>query len=949
VLSIGVMKTCGWEYYAREVADGLEDYYAGAGEAPGVWTGAGATAAGVTGTVSGEALGLAFGEARHPETGEQLGRPWHPDGVIGFDATFSAPKSVSLLFALGDREVRAQVRAAHVAAVEDAGLAYLEEHAAFTRRGRNGVMITDTDGLVIARFEHRTSRALDPQLHSHCLILNKVRDALDGSWRALHGRPLFEEAKTAGMLYQAALRAELTRRLGVAWGPVSEHGQAELAGIPQHLLARFSTRATEVGAAAEAKIVELEGALGRPLEADERGRVYRLAVLTTRRPKADEHVAELSLYERWAAEARDAGWEPTDVVQAALGGQRRLGAHLTLEHVVRSVVSELCAERATFTRRDVVQAVTRHVDPAVGVEAHHVCAHVERLANAVLADPMVVCLQPPERAEPPWLLVRRDGGSIWDAPHATRYTTREMLAVEGRILHAAQLGRAASVGRLTPETVDDALAGERTPLGTDQHEALRAITSEGRRLEVVIGPAGTGKTTMLRVAGRAWDCAGYQVLGLAHTAMAADVLRAEADVPGETVAKFFDWCDHARPPAGWALTPRHVLVVDEAGMLATRDLGRLVDLVVRHGAKLVLVGDDRQLGAIRAPGGMFAALAETLGAIELHEAHRFTHRWEARALAQLRRGEHTGLEAFARHGRLHGGSQPQAQRDCLSGWWAGHDAGRDAIMLAHDHATAHRLASEARAVRVIAGEVEARGMRVHTDVGDQTISVGDHIETRRNDRGLAYGPDQWVHNHDRWQVHAIDVCRGTLEVEHLRHGARITLPADYVAHHVRLAYATTIAAAQGLTVDETHVVVIPAMYRSELYTALSRGRHANHAYAICEPDAEHAHGYTGVPSTPAEVLARVTQRERPDWAAHSVLRRAMNEAEQPDVIRAQIMEVIRTLQRVPDGRDRDALDTYRDQLASVGRTIEQTPAPSIKQPAPTLALSPRRRGPSIEL
>jgi conjugative relaxase-like TrwC/TraI family protein len=219
VLSIGVMKTAGWEYYAREVADGLEDYYAGAGEAPGVWTGAGATAAGITGTVTAEALALAFDEARHPETGERLGRPWRPDGVIGFDATFSAPKSVSLLFALGDPVVRAEVRAAHVAGVEDAGLAYLEHYAAFTRRGRNGVMIVDTDGLVIARFEHRTSRALDPQLHTHCLILNKVCDARDGSWRAMHGRPLFDEAKTAGMLYQAALRAELTRRLGGGVGP----------------------------------------------------------------------------------------------------------------------------------------------------------------------------------------------------------------------------------------------------------------------------------------------------------------------------------------------------------------------------------------------------------------------------------------------------------------------------------------------------------------------------------------------------------------------------------------------------------------------------------------------------------------------------------------------------------------------------------------------------------
>src|SRR5439155_4833008 len=243
-----------------------------------------------------------------------------------------APR-VTHVLSIGVMKSRAwEYYAGEVAAVEEAGLAYLEDHAALTRRGRNGVMVTDTEGLVIARFEHRTSRAQDPQLHSHCLILNKVRDVQDGSWRALHGHAVFEEAKTAGMLYQAALRAELTRRLGVAWGPVSEHGQAELAGMPQPLLVHFSTRATEVDAAAEAKIVELEAALGRALEADERGRVYRLAVLDTRRPKQHETVHELTLYERWAGEARDAGWEPADVIEAAIGPQR-VGASVTPAHV----------------------------------------------------------------------------------------------------------------------------------------------------------------------------------------------------------------------------------------------------------------------------------------------------------------------------------------------------------------------------------------------------------------------------------------------------------------------------------------------------------------------------------------------------------------------------------------------------------------------------------------
>jgi conjugative relaxase-like TrwC/TraI family protein len=617
VLSIGVMKCRAFEYYAREVAGGLEDYYAGTGEAPGVWMGRGAEAAGIAGEASGESLERAFGAACHPESGEQLGRPWRePNGVIGYDATFSAPKSVSVLFAIGGPEIRAQVRAAHVVAVEGAGLAYLEDHAALTRRGRNGVMVTDTEGLVIARFEHRTSRALDPQLHSHCLILNKVRDPRDGSWRALHGHAVFEEAKTAGMLYQAGLRAELTRRLGLAWGPVTEHGQAELAGMPEQLLARFSTRTAEVEAAAEAKVAELEAALGRPLEADERGRVYRLAVLATRAPKDQMGVDDRSLYERWAAEVRALGAEPATVVRDALDARRRAPLPTPVAPSPRlalDVAAELTAEQATFTRREVVQAFARRLD---ATDAATTRERAERLADAVLADPEVVCLHVPERLEVPAVLRRRDGGSVWDPPQAIRYTTREMLAVEGRILHTAEMGRAPIVpaGVVDPATLERALAAETRRLGTDQHDALRAVTSRGRRIEVVVGPAGAGKTAMVRVAARAWQDAGHHVIGLAHTAVAADVLRTEADLGAETVAKFLDWHARGEVPAGWRLTPRHVVVVDEGGMLATRDLDRLRDLVARHeGTKLVLVGDDRQLGAVRAPGGMFAALADQLG------------------------------------------------------------------------------------------------------------------------------------------------------------------------------------------------------------------------------------------------------------------------------------------------------------------------------------------------
>ncbi len=933
-----------WEYYAREVGTGLDDYYAGTGEAPGSWTGRGARAAGIVGEADADTLSRAFGQARHPVFGEPLGSGWRePDGVAGFDATFSAPKSVSVLFALSGVAVRDQVVRAHVAAVEQAGLAYLEDHAALTRRGHNGTMVVDTEGLVIARFEHRTSRALDPQLHSHCLILNKVRDPADGLWRALDGRALFAEAKPAGMVYQAALRAELTRRLGVVWGPVSEHGQAELAGIPQDVLARFSTRSAQIEAAAQAKVSQLEAALGRGLEPDERRRVYRLAVLATRAPKTHGPVPDQTLYERWAAETLGLGYEPAALVHAAL--------HPSPRRVARSpetVLGVVTAERATFARRDVVQAVARRFHGPAG-SARDVRVQVEARVDAVLAQSEVVCLHAPERAEPPPGLLRRDGWSVWDRPQQVRYTTRELLSVEAGILHAAAIGRVADVGVVVPEMLNRALAVEPRRLGGDQLDALAQLASRGRRVETVIGPAGSGKTSMLRVAARAWYGSGLNVVGVTHTAVAADVLRREAHIGAETVAKFLDWHDHATTPERWQLSARHVVIVDEASMVATRQLARLVQLVQTANAKLVLVGDDRQLGAIRAPGGMLAALAQQFGAVELHQTHRFAHSWEAAALAQLREGDGAWLAAFEAHGRIHGGTETQASRDLFGRWWDAHQAGRDAIMLAPDHRRAGELAARARRTRVIAGQVTPDGIRVATPTGSQVIGVGDQVETRRNHRGLRYGPGaaEHVRNHDRWTVVGVDEARGTLRVEHLRHQGRITLPSDYVAEHVRLGYATTIASAQGLTVDESHVLVSPATYKSELYVALSRGRDANHAYAICEPDPnlEQSQREPGGPPSAGEVLARVAQHERPDWAAHSVLRRTFEHPEQPGVVHARTDEVTGLLEHTPPGAERDALDAYRDRLGELGRGPER----DVPHATRDAALALDRAGPELAL
>ena len=278
MLRITKMAPGGWAYYARDVAVGLDDYYGGHGEEPGTWMGRGAVMAGVGGRVEVEQLGRLFGQGRHPLSGEALGCAWDhhdTDVVAGYSVSLSAPKTVSLLWGLGDRRLSQEVRSAHDAAVA-ATVEYLEEHAAFSRAGKAGVFQLDTDGLIVAAYVHRTSRTLDPQLHTHLLVSAKVRRS-DGAWRALDGRDLFAQQKAASGVYQAALRAELAARLGVEWDTPSAHGHADVAGVPEELRRHFSARREQVQARGAARVAAAEAERGRGLSAAERAVEYQRA------------------------------------------------------------------------------------------------------------------------------------------------------------------------------------------------------------------------------------------------------------------------------------------------------------------------------------------------------------------------------------------------------------------------------------------------------------------------------------------------------------------------------------------------------------------------------------------------------------------------------------------------------------------------------------------------
>ncbi len=397
MLSRGKVTPATVSYYSDEVAAGLEDYYAGRGESCGHWVGSGSAAAGLSGEVLPEQLARLF-DAVHPDTGEALGATYKvragADRVTGWDLTWSAPKSLSALWALGGGEVGMAARKAHEAAVA-AGLAYLEQHAAFSRQGKAGIRQVDTEGLVAAAFVHRTSRAGDPQLHTHVLVSGRVR-CEDGMWRALDSRALHRELKAAGMIYQAALRAETTAHLGVVWGPVDGNGQADIEGVPEELLSRYSKRRVALEADAKARIAESEQILGRRLSPGERRRSYERATLESRAAKAHPDIGDEGLHDRWLADATGAGLGPKEWLGQVLD-RRSPSPHLEMETVVAESLAELARTSSTWGRGHVVQQLARRA-PVDLAGAEEVRQWVEHGADLVVCDPGVVRLVAPARS-----------------------------------------------------------------------------------------------------------------------------------------------------------------------------------------------------------------------------------------------------------------------------------------------------------------------------------------------------------------------------------------------------------------------------------------------------------------------------------------------------------------------------------------------------------------------
>jgi conjugative relaxase-like TrwC/TraI family protein len=851
--------------------------------------------------------------------------------VAGFDLTFSPSKSVSVAWALADRETKARIYACHRRAIEVV-LTYAEREVFHSRSGTNGVVQEDIEGVVAAAFTHWDSRAGDPQLHDHVVVANRARSVSDGTWRTLDSRGLFKSVVALSELHQGVLSDLLTKELGWGWdGRTRRHSDQlrwEVTGVAEVLMAEFSQRSMAIEERKDALVAEFATARGRQPTSTEVLDIRRRATLETR--PAKEHRSPGAMTGQWRQRAE--GYVGTDQQSWVAGLADRNDLPLLragdlvdaiLADAAGIAVQTVAERRATFSRANLLAEVHRQLHGVRFASPEDRIAVAERTTDLATAQSLLISA--PELHDAPEHLRRPDGTSRFQAKGHEIYTTATLLEAESRLLDAGRHtgGPAVAKGTVAAATAPN-LPGRNHPLSLDQGLAVEQIATSGRSLDVLVGPAGTGKSTTMAGLRAVWEAehGPGSVLGLAPSAAAAEVLAGELGIDTENTAKWLHEhrqeaerlrrlaalrrelrsagaSERRRSPARrriaaaddemarWRLRRGHLVIVEEATLAGTFALDELVTAAREAGAKILLVGDHAQLSAVEA-GGMFAALVRDRDGLapELSDVRRFHSVWEQRASVELRAGSEDAIDAYEAHHRIVSGDRDEMLDATFAAWKHDIDSGHTSLMIAGDLGTVGELNARARADRVSAGQVTDEGVSV---AGGGTAGVGDHVRTRQNNRHLTSGRT-WVRNGDRWTVIAT-LDDGRMTVERANGAGEVLLPADYVREHVELAYASTAHRAQGRTVDTAHAIVSPTTTREVLYVSSTRGREGNWLYVDThyDPDPQTSHDEATEPATAKEVLAGVLRNEGADVAAHDMIRREQGEAEGMERLSAEYL------------------------------------------------------------
>jgi conjugative relaxase-like TrwC/TraI family protein len=827
---------------------------------------------------------------------DELGKARQP--VSGFDLVFSPVKSVSVLWGLAGHEIRRVVEQVHEQAWR-AALAYGEREAGYTRLGAGGIAFAKVSGFVAVSFQHRDSRAGDPDLHTHMVVSNRVL-AADGIWRTVDSRQLHRIAVSMSELYNTLIEQGLIEALGVRFVDIPQGAGKrpvrEVDGLPVEWIRGFSRRRTQVETNYDRLVADY---VARHGQSPPRSVQYQLAQQATlqHRPAKTELRTLAEQVQDWTRHAWDL--RPGTDIDSTIQGLLRRGDITVgpdLAELAAAVVAVIAEQRSTWEMYHVRAEADRQLRPMAGffTDADELVGAVDSVtALALQRHSIRLDVQVDEL---PRMLRHDDGESVFRRRGAAVYTSQAILDAEQRLVTDAHASR----GAVVADAVRDAAIqqweheqreqGKDTTLNPGQRALVAHFVSSGQALAVGIGPPGTGKSTTMAAMRAVWEGAtGGRVIGYAPSAAAASVLGDELGVRADTLHSLTVALTNGVPVD---VRPGDLLLVDEAGMAGTLTLDQVRAVAAERGAVVRLLGDYRQLTAVEA-GGALRLIHHDAGGVELNEVRRFTRPDEAQAVLRLRVGDERAVDFYVDNDRLVGGVGPAVLDRLYRDWKGDVDAGRTAIMISDSTHVARELSARAQTERRAAGLVESDGVRLH----DGSIAgVGDRIVTRLNRRRhTLFGGTDFVKNGDLWEIRQRD-DDGRLLVRHVRHGGEVLLPAAYVARFVELGYAATIHRSQGLTVDLTRAFLSATATREAALVALSRGRDGNYAYL----DVEQILAVDEPPVLPGDLFYRHREPQLAEQALLAILRREGAELSATETLRDALEEPYRLSTLVPE-------------------------------------------------
>ncbi|KGJ95579.1 MobF family relaxase [Colwellia psychrerythraea] len=771
-----------------------EDYYLDGGEPNGVWAGKASKLLDLTGDVETEYyINVMHGFT--PNKQYQLCQNAGTNKRYGWDLTFSAPKSVSAVWARANNELKLKIQQAHFQGAK-AAISFIEDNAAVSRRNKQGLIREKVTGLVSATFEHATSRAQDPQLHTHCLVAN-VAPREDGSWGTLESRDLYLWHKAAGTLY----RAELSSQLLSLGFEIEKDGDAfKLPVVPDEISTHYSKR----GEMIKAELAKRGNAKSCSKSGD-------VAALATRVRK--ENVNRSVLYQEWHEELDELGFTENVILKKLSQSKQETLSWLNeiekpkIELTLDTLEEHVSKQKSVFRMQDIYKSAAEIAQVSGGGAEKS-----QEVAKEFIEQKFSISLG-------------------LDEKHNALFTTQAVIDNEKAMINGAKELRKQNKFMLDHHVINASIAIKSFPLSEEQKEAVFSAC-QNNAFDIIQGSAGAGKSALMDCVSNAYKESGFKVIGCSIAKSAANNLAEEANIDTFTIAKLLK---------DKSLTENSILIIDEAGQMGTKDLRKIIDLVNSKKSKLILIGEDKQLDAIEHGGALkYLSQPEILGTTRVETIKRQREPWAREIVANFRDGKaDKALQVLDEKGLLNFSDNAEETKDLLIEKWNDfriNNPNKKSLLLAQRWQDVTQLNERVRNILKDEGKVDSKEVSLKCSVSGKTFinkfAIGERIRLTKNDYSKS------LSNGDLGNIVNIQAkVDGSYDFKvKLDNGNKVAVNTDEYCNedghlYMTQAYAMTVYASQGLTIDgDVFVYYTSGMDRANTYVACSRQKDNCHLF-----------------------------------------------------------------------------------------------------------------------